>query len=150
MSGITRKLYTALLRANSPMTHSDLSPAFIAFPITALAALLSQKFKNGQLTRVIVDERFAYQLSDAMRQRLEAHGVDAVVRGASSGRSVAAQALRPQLRTDSGMPAWPAMNRGAPLRPAISSPLPWADEEELPPCVGERYRDALRPRPMDD
>lgn len=28
--------------------------------------------------------------------------------------------------------------------------LPWLDEEEAPPCIGERYRDALRPRPLDD
>lgn len=28
--------------------------------------------------------------------------------------------------------------------------LPWDDEEEAPPCIGERYRDGLRPRPLDD
>lgn len=31
-----------------------------------------------------------------------------------------------------------------------SKRLPWDDEEEAPPCIGERYRDALAPRPRDD
>jgi hypothetical protein len=31
-----------------------------------------------------------------------------------------------------------------------SKRLPWDDEEEAPPCIGERYADALAPRPQDD
>lgn len=42
------------------------------------------------------------------------------------------------------------VERLRPLANSLGLVLPWHDEEEAPPCIGERYRDALRPRPRDD
>lgn len=158
MSGITRKLYTILLACTAPRTHGDLSAEFIAYPTTALAALLSSKFRTGDLVRTIIGDRYAYQLSDTTRLALEKHGVEAIVRESNAPSQSKPGEPKPagpryrlqELATLTNQPNWPAPRRDVSLAPQIASRLPWEDEEEAPPCIGERYRDALRPRPRDD
>lgn len=154
MSGITRKLFSLLLVARSPVTMRQLRRQFEAFPKSALAALLSTKTNTGHLIRTGERMNYAYELSPEMRARLETEGVDAVISEARGGRLHRRRDSKPDVADAAEavalQPVWPAPNRSASLAPQISATLPWLEEEEAPPCIGERYRDALRPHPVDD
>lgn len=154
MSGITRKLFTLLLVARSPVTMRQLRRQFEAFPKSALAALLSTKTNTGHLIRTGERMNYAYELSHEMRTRLETEGVDEVISEARGGRLHGGRNRQspPEEGGDAValQPVWSAPNRAASLTPQIAATLPWLDEEEAPPCIGERYRDALRPQPVDD
>jgi hypothetical protein len=151
MSGITRKLFGLLLVARAPVTMRQLRRQFEEFPRSALAALLSTKFNAGALVRTGERMNYAYELSADMRARLESEGIAAVISEVRGGRIRGGRNGKPEESSDpvALQPVWPAPNRGASLTPQIAAALPWLDEEEAPPCIGERYRDALRPRPQD-
>lgn len=172
MSGITRKLYDVLLRANAPMTHAELAVHFVGFPPSALGATLSNQHRMGRIVRKPAGSRYAYALSDWMLAQLQAEGVDGAVRENASGhrrtvRDVAADraqeaALSASQDAALRMDALPTatvecaaldpleLRRLQALPPSVGTVLPWLDEEEAPPVIGERWRDALRPRPLDD
>ena len=155
MSGITTKLFTILLAAELPMTLGELRPHFDTFPKGRLASLLLMTTHSGALIRTGSPLHFSYRLSDAVRDRIVEKGIAAFVNvvgqtAEEAPRRPVAAAAPAAAWMGARQPQWPAMNRSEPLRPAVGTRLPWADEEELPPCIGERYREALRPRPMDD
>jgi hypothetical protein len=152
MSGITRKLFSLLLVARSPVTMRQLRRQFEAFPRSALAALLSTKTNAGHLIRTGERMNYAYELSPEMRARLESEGIEDVIGEVRGGRIRGGRNGRPEESSDPVAlhPAWPTPNRSASLAPQIAAALPWLDEEEAPPSIGVRYRDALAPRPRDD
>lgn len=152
-------VYAALLDAPQGLTYRqarlacpDLTPGFVAY-------VLSEGTKRGHLRveGAKPGTSRVYLLTDELRTSCNIIGVHAALADAKMawrnqmlrvrGGSVPEQRATPQ-------PVWPADDTPAPMqrfRPlSISLGLPWHDEEEPPPCVVERYRDALRPLPLDD
>ena len=127
-----------------PTTIAMLREKLPDMAVQRMYSAIGNNFTGGRLIRTGESGRYAYQLSESLQAFVDANGAHAVMRGIANQR-VCGEPPHAALQ-----PTWPAMHRSEPLRPAIRVPLPWEGEEELPPCVGERYRDALRPRPMDD
>jgi hypothetical protein len=127
-----------------PTTIAMLRERLPGMAVQRMYSAIGNNFTGGRLIRTGERGRYAYQLSESLQIFVNLNGAHAVMRGIANQR-VCGEPPQAALQ-----PTWPAMQASEPLRPAISTRLPWAAEEDLPPCIGERYRDALRPRPMDD
>lgn len=126
-----------------PTTIAMLREKLPGMAVDIIYSAIGNNFKGGRLVRTGESRCYAYSLNESLQIFVNLNGAHAVMSGIP-GQRVCREPLQAALQ-----PTWPAMHTPAPLRPAISTPLPWADEEDVPPCIGERYRDALRPRPMD-
>jgi predicted transcriptional regulator len=156
MDSITKRIYQLLLTAATPMTSSELKAHFPDLGRGMVSAILNQRTQHGFLTRSGTTGRYGYALSDGFRARLASEDLDDICkkRNVSLGRMRPAETAieAPRQVKTSATPLWPATPDDRPLSPSLGTPLPWADEDadDVPPWLGERYRDALRPRPVDD
>ncbi len=150
MSDITVKAVALLMRADTPLTLAQLRAGIEGAQKGVLIAVLRKMMEESLLARTGKPLNFAYALTQPARDFFARHGAPASVPSLDTRPHRAAPKPKPSADHHGRQTLWPAMNRGAPLRPVISTALLWDNEDELPPFLGERYRDALRPRPRDD
>ena len=132
ISAIGKPTTTAMLREKLP-----------GMAVARIYSAIGNNFKGGRLIRTGEPGCYAYTLSESLQEFVKANGAHAVMRGIPNQRI--SEPLQAALQ-----PTWPAMQHGVPLRPAVRTALPWEAEEELPPWLSERLRDALCLLPMDD
>lgn len=147
---ITRSILGLLAQSDQPTTIRQIRDHTCGYDASAVGVVLGKLTAAGVVQRSGEYTRYSYQLSDSTPVRSNGAERDRRVRQPSvpavPQEVRQAQAQASQIRT-TGMPP-------RSLVPSIgvspTSLLPWSDEEEAPPCIGERWRDALRPRPVDD
>lgn len=143
MNTDSARIMTEIAVIGRPTTIAMLRERLPSIGVDRIYSAIGSNFKGGRLIRTGESGRYAYSLTESLQIFVNLNGAHAVMSGIINQRA-SREPLHAALQ-----PTWPAIHTRAPLRPTISTPLPWADEEDLPPCVGERYRDALRPRPVD-
>lgn len=139
MSAIRPVIYQILLEAKEPLAFADIKAAFGKEKWPNVGAVLCQLQSIGAIERKGEPRQYTYRLTDETRARLTAAGSNDL-------RKVP---MHPVIRAErkdgncgcASQPDWPAPNPSADLRPLVS--IPWKDEQELPPVIGERYADVM-------
>lgn len=138
-------LEEVFVNADRPLSFVEIKAHFQEVNRTALAAYLSHLHRHGVLKREGKPRHYRYCMTDASRaeQQREKCGADRTRRKASVERSIrVAREPRPGEWSTVPQPDWPApITVNGNLAPALG--LPWQDEEELPPVIGERYADVM-------
>jgi hypothetical protein len=139
MSTIRPIIFRLLLDSPDPLSFPLIKLHFQKRDWSAVGKGLHEMHDRGLLERTGEQRHYRYALTPESRQRLIDAGTLKLRRHprkrtthVEHKRATSAPALQP---------CWPASTPGAQLTPSVG--LPWADEDELPPVIGERYVDVM-------
>lgn len=147
---IAARIRALLALSDQPTTIRQIRDHTSEYETSAVGAVLGKLTAAGVVQRSGIYMRYSYRLNDqasgqaADKTRVPRVRQPSVPVVPQEVRQAQAQAS--QIRTTGMPPRSPVPSPGV----SPTSLLPWSDEEEAPPCIGERWRDALRPRPIDD
>lgn len=143
MSRDTELVMVQIAKIGAPTSATELGQLLPSVSKSQLYSTLGNHFKAGHLIRTGMCGSYAYWLNEELRAFIKKHGTASVMCGIPNRKESKPVEVALQ-------PVWPAAISKPLIGPVVRNALPWDGEEEAPPVIGVRYRDALRPRPLDD